>query len=717
MLPKLIGEFSTPPPGNIDTIFRTIIQAGSRRGVVDFPVITISSGIVEISRVTVRYGVEESLLGTITGGGGIKILGNANVTIIDSSITANDASNGGGIRNSGQLKLIGSTVNDNLVTAPVPRGAGVRNLGTMEVINSTISGNTFLWDILSPGVNPGGGGIENSGSMTVINSNIINNEIAGSGGGIRGGGTFANTIVANNISTFFSPDCNASINSLGNNLIGNLIFCSVSGNTDGDILGVDISRKIGNLTPNGGPTLTHGLIPGNPATHAGNDDEAPTIDQRGFPRPLGPATDIGSFEGLDPGVLPVIDGIAGNIDGTDIGGAFTDESGFYSDHFTDQHLGGTTSGSVRLRGQLDVEIEDALLSTDGVQINVSEPSTSSGNSIVDACSGLIRLTDADSAIITCGSLNMKVLVGPIDVLLASNLEASIPGGSIVTISEVKGGVFEIENTPQSAGSVIVEINSQQITIEPGNTEVVSVSTPPVADAGPDQPVTATESSGVTISLDGTGSSDPDNDPLTFSWVAPGITFDDPTSPIPTATFPLGTTIVTLVVNDGAVDSVPDTVEITVVNLATCPDDVLISNYQVDPSNDQFVEVADIGATAINVGGCSLVTFNVFTETSIGAATVALSGILNPAETMQVYFAGALPAGPAAIGIYDVAPLPADGTPFSTTEEITGMVYLNNSSLQGAGHLRVPAHNAIYTCIYGSTPQGNFPFRTLASCLP
>jgi len=64
-------------------------------------------------------------------------------------------------------------------------------------------------------------------------------------------------------------------------------------------------------------------------------------------------------------------------------------------------------------------------------------------------------------------------------------------------------------------------------------------------------------------LDGTGSSDPDGDPITFFWSAPGIVFDDPTSPTPTATFPLGNTTVTLVVNDGFENSDPATVVVTV----------------------------------------------------------------------------------------------------------------------------------------------------------
>jgi len=151
---------------------------------------------------------------------------------------------------------------------------------------------------------------------------------------------------------------------------------------------------------------------------------------------------------------------------------------------------------------------------------------------------------------------------------------------------------------------------------------------------------------------------------------------------------------------------------------TCSDDVLISNYQTTPTDQQFVDIANVGSSPIKLDQCSLVTFNAFTETSIGAATVGLSGCLASGETTSVDFAGELPAGPGAIGIYD-APPPSDGTPFSTNNEITGMVYLNNDMVFGISHLQVPSHNEIYECIYGGSGQGPFtgPFLPFGDCFP
>ena len=56
-----------------------------------------------------------------------------------------------------------------------------------------------------------------------------------------------------------------------------------------------INLLLGPLTNNGGPTLTHALLPGSPALDAG-DDSLTGTDQRGFPRRSGAQVDIGAYE-------------------------------------------------------------------------------------------------------------------------------------------------------------------------------------------------------------------------------------------------------------------------------------------------------------------------------------------------------------------------------------------------------------------------------------
>jgi hypothetical protein len=93
--------------------------------------------------------------------------------------------------------------------------------------------------------------------------------------------------------------------------------------------------------------------------------------------------------------------------------------------------------------------------------------------------------------------------------------------------------------------------------------LVNENQPPVADAGPDITTECASPSGTPITLNGSGSFDPDNDPLTFSWSAPGITFDDPSSATPTARFPLGMTTVTLTVEDPSKEKDSDEALVTV----------------------------------------------------------------------------------------------------------------------------------------------------------
>ncbi len=90
--------------------------------------------------------------------------------------------------------------------------------------------------------------------------------------------------------------------------------------------------------------------------------------------------------------------------------------------------------------------------------------------------------------------------------------------------------------------------------------------PPVADAGPDQSLEQTSPEGADVTLDGTSSTDPDGDPLTYLW---NWTTGSATGPTPTVLFPLGNTTVTLTVQDSQLNAT-DTVNIVVLKDSTSP---------------------------------------------------------------------------------------------------------------------------------------------------
>ena len=223
------------------------------------------------------------------GGGGVANLGT--LTVTRSTITHNTSPNyGGGVLNVATATLTDSTIDNNSGIL----GAGVLNasfLGTFAQItltNCTLSGNTAT---------NSGGGFASAGNAELTNCTISGNSAA-SGGGVfaySGDIKLTNTIVAGNTATTSNPDVTGTVDSQGNNLIGQ---------TDGstgwvgsdltDTAASPLDAMLAPLGNYGGPTQTMPLQAGSPAIDAGTSTGAPSTDQRGFAR-VG-AIDIGAFQ-------------------------------------------------------------------------------------------------------------------------------------------------------------------------------------------------------------------------------------------------------------------------------------------------------------------------------------------------------------------------------------------------------------------------------------
>jgi beta-glucanase (GH16 family) len=228
------------------------------------------------------------------GGGGIYNGNGAVFNLIDSSVTNNRARwSGGGLYSffNTTTTIVRSTVSGN-VSNDV--GGGFRSLGNVRITNSTFSGNTSTgWH--------GGAIFHTDGAMEIDSSTIANNVgpdyapsaiFVGSFNPAVPSLELTNTIVTGN--HWYACEQHAAgtvhLTSGGHNVVQD---GSCSPAASDQVVG---DAGIGALASNGGPTLTHALLPGSPALDAGDDTACPATDQRGIARPQGPHCDVGSYE-------------------------------------------------------------------------------------------------------------------------------------------------------------------------------------------------------------------------------------------------------------------------------------------------------------------------------------------------------------------------------------------------------------------------------------
>lgn len=222
--------------------------------------------------------------------------------------------------------------------------------------------------------------------------------------------------------------------------------------------------------------------------------------------------------------------------------------------------------------------------------------------------------------------------------------------------------------------VTVEDDDGGITIE---TILIAILVP-VADAGPDQTVENTSSAGADVTLDGSGSYDPDNDPLTYDWTWDG---GSATGVNPIATFPLGTTTVTLTVSDG-IYSDSDTVDITVVNITvidTTPPEIIQIGEPIDlwPPNHKYhtINVSDFVISVIDIG-----------DPNIGIDDIIITSVSSD-EPEEVTGNG-------------------DGNTLDDIVIVDGQTVKLRAERQGAGNGRVYTINFEVTDISGNTAIGS-----------
>ncbi len=274
---------------------------------------------VEISGVTLTHGNGSSPADTRAGG---CVLSLESLTLNDSVVTnCQSSGRGGGVfTRFGSLSLSDSTV---IANRSGNEGGGLYFREAVgEIFNSTISNNSSSSE---------GGGIfiSRDSDISISNSTISGNE----GRNInerQGGGIFVNTssssLLLKNATILNNTDngiflrqpslINISNSIIANNTNGDCDFSNINGNssnqnnmdTDGscDVLATNhftvTNPRLGPLSHNGGPTMTHLPVAGSPAIDNGDDVLCTELDQRSELRPEdgdddgSPVCDIGAVE-------------------------------------------------------------------------------------------------------------------------------------------------------------------------------------------------------------------------------------------------------------------------------------------------------------------------------------------------------------------------------------------------------------------------------------
>jgi|GEM_PF-1063801 len=318
------------------------------------------------------------------------------------------------------------------------------------------------------------------------------------------------------------------------------------------------------------------------------------------------------------------------------------------------------------------------------------------------------------------------------------------GGTTVTLSDAtaSGPTFTAPtlptNTPEVLTfSLIVNDGFVSSVADTVDITVNNINTAPIADAGPDQGAVP----GATlVSLDGTGSSDPDGDALTFAWTQTGgtvVTLSDATSSAPTFTAPELTSTETLtfslIVNDSFVDSPADTVDITVLEnvaptvaisgLPTITNAPFTATFTFSEPVSGF-DVSDIvlgNASASDFDGAGTVFTALITPAADGTVTIDV-----PADAAEDSSGNGNIAADRATTNYDatapsvaIAPLPDDVRgPFTVTvtfnEDVTGFDLSDVVITNGTGSAFAPVNGSIYSFTVTPGSQGTVTIEVPAN---
>ncbi len=210
--------------------------------------------------------------------------------------------------------------------------------------------------------------------------------------------------------------------------------------------------------------------------------------------------------------------------------------------------------------EVDLIVNDGKLTSAPATVRVS---TTNSRSVANAGPDQTAAVGATITLDGSGSTDVDG-----DALSFAWTVLSKPQGSAAAPSDA--GAVQPEISLDQAGDYTIQlvVNDGQLDSAPATVILSTENSRPRADAGPD----ISAGAGDPVSLDGTGSSDADGDPLTYLWsllsapAGSAAALSDPTTAIPELSLDLpGTYVAQLIVADGLLDSLPDTAVVSTIN--------------------------------------------------------------------------------------------------------------------------------------------------------
>ena len=352
---------------------------------------------------------------------------------------------------------------------------------------------------------------------------------------------------------------------------------------------------------------------------------------------------------------------------------------------------------------------DSVADTMSITTLNSRPVANAGADIIPVVGTSVQLD---------GSASTDIDGQPLSFLWSLTLT---PPGSAAVLSDPTAvkPTFNVDRPGTYIAQLIV--NDGSLASAPDTVNIATQNRAPIANPGQAQSVAV----GGTVQLDGSASTDPDGNAITFRWSlssAPsgsGAVLSDTTSPTPTFVADLfGDYVAQLIVNDGSLDSAPQTVTISTNN------SVPIANAGTDQFVATGVTVQLDGIGSSDPDGTPLQTVWSLTARPPGSgAALSDTGIVNPtfvADVDGTYVAQlivgdgvllsipdtvtitAAPGADLAVSFYQAASNPAVGSGFEWGISVTNLGPANTSNVRVRA-----AFPAGYTFTAKNVPVGSY----------